>query len=96
MGDRTKQKLAEFAQLEVGWRYGEGIPFSEKALATAAWVEGLADSVENIKTDVFPAADGSIFFCFYLFARNYLAEYLIKADGSWEFLGNEKIKENEN
>lgn len=58
------KKIREFGKLELGWRYGEGVPALENVMSAAinlySELSFSADYFRNIKTNAFPNADGGI------------------------------------
>lgn len=86
-GDPLLKKLDEFANLPIGWEYGEGGP-------TLPHVSQIARSIYQdstlfqFKADAFPCADGSLHLVFYADDRS--AEVQIETDGVIDLCMEEK------
>jgi hypothetical protein len=56
----TDKKIRDFAKLQEGWRFHEGIPFDRAVLEDARELNHEAGQLGLCKTDAFPATDGSV------------------------------------
>ncbi|MCI0390031.1 MAG: hypothetical protein MOB07_14875 [Acidobacteria bacterium] len=92
--EKTREKLIEFAQLEKGWRLGEGVPIDRVALATAfAILEKIAASGFD-RMNAFPGIAGEVRVTAYAGADYY--EFTVELDGSVTYVYEHEDEELEN
>lgn len=60
MSKTAKEKIAEYRTYKDGWRWGEGVAFSDLVVNNAALLNEKARSVGMAKTDCFPSTDGTL------------------------------------
>ena len=78
--DPLIEKIDELAELPNGWRYGEGVSLSDKAIKIAKRIYNeISFSWPKPKTDVFPGTDGSLSVVFY--KGDSCIEILVSAEG---------------
>lgn len=92
--EKTRKKLIEFAELEKGWNFGEGVPSDRVALATAfAILEKIAASGFD-HMNAFPGIAGEVRVTAYAGADYY--EFTVELDGSVTYVYEREDEELEN
>lgn len=60
MSKTAQEKIAEYRTYKDGWRWGEGIAFSDLVVSNATLLNEKAHSAGMTKTDCFPGTDGTL------------------------------------
>lgn len=92
-GDKTIEKIWSFLSLPQGWCFGHGSPAAYLIAIYAANIVSLLNSYEILKTDAFPAEDGSILVTGYV--DDYTVEVYCETNGSFEFVVEHNDEETE-
>ena len=88
---RTERKIRSFRELPQGWRYGEGVPFTQDALDRAVSLHRVALQLGFTDTDAFPGANGEIMLAIY--AAQHCLEFTLEIDTSITYVHEQNDRE---
>ena len=80
----TIQRIRSFANLAVGWHYGQGNPPSADAIDRAISLVNFAQREGFHKTDAFPGIEGSILTTVYYYT--FTLEFEVRPDGLVDYI----------
>jgi hypothetical protein len=84
IANNTDEKILDFADIETGWHFGEGTPFSAQAIRDAAKLHDTLLLSGFYETDAFPGLAGEVRVTAY-FLNQYF-EFTREAKGDWSYI----------
>ncbi len=100
--NKTEEKIEEIRDLLPGWRYGQGVKFSDEVLEIALELNIAAKGLLVFETDVFPSEGGDILLTVYygdyhlelMINRNAMIDISINEDDDEiEYIENQEIEQ---
>ena len=86
-------KLQSFRELEVGWRFGEGIPTPSNIYNLAIQIDSYIFDKDLFETDYFPGIDGEV--SIKIYEENHIFEFTVEVDCSITFVHESNKEETE-
>jgi hypothetical protein len=83
----TDEKILDFADIEDGWHFGEGVPVSQRAIRDASRLHDVLIGYGFYETDAFPGLAGEVRVTAYWKDRYF--EFTREGDGAWSFIEEE-------
>src|SRR5580700_10082908 len=80
----TDTKLLDFADIENGWHFGEGVTISQKAIRDASRLHDTLLEFGFYETDAFPGLAGEVRVTAYCEAHYF--EFTRERDGTWKYI----------
>lgn len=89
MSKTAQEKIAEYRTYNDGWRWGEGVAFSDLVVSNATLLNEKAHSVGMTRTDCFPGTDGTLQIAIY--AEQRLRNWFFDAEPGGSIYWSEEI-----